>query len=360
MEYYIYITNKCNLNCSYCSVMLEQNSRQLPDKPIYKLEDLKHFIGTIQIARPNDVARLYFFGGEPTLDFDTIYSIILSFKDIKTYKVEFILHTNGLLLDSVPNHIINNIDIIFLSINYEKIYVNGKISDYFIKLIHNISKIKNKKNIPFIGRLTISEGASIYSECTLVGDFFDYVYWQLDNQKFLKNIMTYKEQYKKEISLLFDYWWSFFNEGIILRYIPFLSIVQHLIYKYSIPQHYYCGYGDDMIYIQTDGSCYACCDEVDSGQHFIGDIYKGIKFQDMNILDNPCKNCDDIIICGGRCGRMHRDFDPERIQYYCEMNKFMFELIKKKLPEIVEKIDSHSHFKEVFSDPMMDYTELLP
>lgn len=360
MEYYIYVTNKCNLNCSYCSVMLENNSRHLPDQLSYKLEDLKHFVDTVQRTRPKDVARIYFFGGEPTLDFNTIYSIILLFKEVKSYKVEFILHTNGILLNYLPEYIIKYIDIIFLSINYEKIYNSGKISDYFIGLLHNISIIKNKKQIPFIGRLTISEGASVYSECALIGDFFDYVYWQLDNQKNLRDIIAYKEQYKKEISLLFEYWLKFFKEGVILRYIPFLSIAQHLLYEYPIPQHFYCGYGDDMIYIQTDGSCYGCCDEVDSKRHFIGDIYSGIEFRDMEISNVICKNCEDLIICGGRCGRMHKDFEPERIKYYCEMNKFTFELVRKHLPEIIEKIGSCTYYKEIFCDSLMDYTELLP
>lgn len=360
MEYYIYITNKCNLNCSYCSVMLENNSRHLPDQLSYSLEDLKHFVDNVQNTHPEDTARIYFFGGEPTLDFNSIYSIIQVFKEVETYKVEFILHTNGLLLDSVPENIIKHIDIIFLSINYEKVYINGELSNYFIKLVHSIGKIKSVKKIPFIGRLTISEGTSVYSECTLIGDFFDYVYWQLDNQKHLKDIIAYKEQYKKEVSFLFEYWFRFFKEGVILRYIPFLSIVQHLLYEYPIPQHFYCGYGEDMIYIQTDGSCYGCCDEVDSKRHFIGDIYSGIEFHDMEISSDICLNCKDLVICGGRCGRMHKDFEPERIQCYCEMNKFTFDLIKKYLSEISKKIDSCPHYREVFCDPIMDYTELLP
>ena len=360
MEYYIYVTNKCNLNCSYCSVMLENNSRHLPDKLEYKLKDLRSFVDTIQNTRPHDTARIYFFGGEPTLDFDTINSIMLSFKDVLAYKVEFILHTNGLLLDSIPENILECIDIIFLSINYEKIYIDGKISDYFIKLIHNMSKIKSKKQIPFIGRLTISEGSSIYSECTLVGDFFDYVYWQLDNQKSLKDVMIYKQQYVREISLLFDYWFKFFKEGVVLRYIPFLSIVQHLLYEFPIPQHFYCGYGDDMIYVQTDGSCYACCDEVDSKQHFIGDIYNGVEFKNMEISNSICQSCDDLILCGGRCGRMHKDFEPERIKHFCEMNKFTFQLVKNHLSEITEIINHYTQYKDIFNDSMMDYTELLP
>lgn len=360
MEYYIYVTNKCNLNCSYCSVMLEHNRTQLPDEPIYSLDALKEFVDSIQSTRPNDTARIYFFGGEPTLNFDTILSIILTFKDIKTYNIEFILHTNGLLLSYIPKHILEYIDVVFLSINYEKIYEKGKISDYFIKLIQDMAKIKQYKTIPFIGRLTVSEGASIYSECTLIGDFFDCVYWQLDNQKELKDIILYKEQYKKEIELLFMYWLEFLKKGIILRYVPFLSIVQHLIHKYPTPKQFYCGYGDDMIYIQTDGSCYACCDEVDLKRHFIGDIYNGITYKNMEIKDTICKECNDLIICGGRCGRMHKDFERERIQQYCEMNKFTFDLVRTGLPEIKELINSFSHYKEIFSTSLMDYTELLP
>lgn len=80
----------------------------------------------------------------------------------------------------------------------------------------------------------------------------------------------------------------------------------------------------------------------------------------MKISNSLCQNCEDLIICGGRCGRMHKDFDSERIKEYCDMNKFMFKLIKRNLPEILKYIKSYDNHKKIFSDPMMDYTELLP
>lgn len=360
LEYYIYITNDCNLNCSYCSVLLKSNQNHLPQKPSYDLNNLKNFIDITQRKFKSDVACLYFFGGEPTLDYDLIYSIIEIFKDVIEYKTKYILHTNGLLLNKIPQRVLNHIDIIFLSLNYEKIYSNGAISEYFINFVHNIAYIKNLKNIPFIGRLTISEGTSLYTECALLGIFFDYVYWQLDNQEQLKNIILYKNQYIKEVELLFDYWYSFLKQGVLVRYIPFLSILRHFINNVPIPSNYYCGYGDDIVYIQTDGTCYACCDEVESKQHYIGSIYEGIKFINMEVNHDRCLKCSYLKICGGRCGRMHKDFDADRIDHYCDINKFTFKLIEKSLSDIKDIISNDNRLQEIINDPMLDYTELIP
>lgn len=360
MEYYIYVTNDCNLNCSYCSVLLKNNQKSVPIKPNYTLEDLKNFVDNTQKKFNSHTACLYFFGGEPTLDYNYIYTIIQTFQTVTKYKIKYILHTNGLLLNKIPEEILEYIDIIFLSLNYEKIYCDNQISDYFTNFVHNIAYIKSKKNIPFIGRLTISEGASLYTECTLLGNFFDYVYWQLDNQETLKDIKKYKSQYIKEVELLFELWYSFLKEGIVLRYVPFLAILRHLINDIPIPENYYCGYGDDIVYIQTDGTCYACCDEVETKTHYVGNIYDGIEFKDMKLNQPRCLECNYVKICGGRCGRMHKDFDKDRIDYFCEMNRFTFDLLKKYLSNIKEIVSEKNDLLNVVNDSMLDYTELIP
>ncbi len=360
MEYYIYVTNDCNLNCSYCSVLLKSNQRHLPIKPNYELNELKKFVDTTQKAFNSETACLYFFGGEPTLDYNFIYSVIQLFQDSSEYNIKYVLHTNGLLLDKIPDTILTYIDIIFLSLNYEKIYDNNEISEYFVNFVHNIAYIKSKKDIPFIGRLTISEGASLYTECTLLGNFFDYVYWQLDNQETLNDIKRYKKQYLNEIEILFDYWYSFLKQGILLRYVPFLAILRHMINDPSVPENFYCGYGDDIVYIQTDGTCYACCDEMESKKHFIGDIYNGILFENMKNNYDRCLKCEYIKICGGRCGRMHKDFEEDRINHYCDMNRFTFKLIESHLEEIKDIISKNYNLKEIIDDFMLDYTELIP
>lgn len=362
MEYYIYVTNDCNMNCSYCSVMMKQNEVSIPTNISYSLDKLKSFIHKTQSARfPLDQhAIIYFFGGEPTLNYNQIAQIIEELGGENEYRITYILHTNGLLLNKIPKTVVEKIDVIFLSLNYEKIFVNGHMTAYFSKIIESITKIKKEYGITTIGRLTISQNTSLYSEATLLGVFFDYIYWQLDNQKEIKKIEQYKTQYIREVSLLYKYWMDFLEHGIVLNYIPFLATIRHALFDKEDPINYYCGYGDDIVYIQTDGTCYGCCDEIEGKQHFIGNIIDGIQFHNMHISATYCKKCHYLRLCGGRCGRMHKDFSHERIQQFCDMNIALFNKIIESKDRIKRLIEQHPHLLSAINDPNIEYTEQIP
>ena len=362
MEYYIYITNRCNMNCSYCSVMMRAGKTVLPDEISYPLENLKTFVDQTQKTRfPNDdTAIIYFFGGEPSLDYDKIIEIIALFQDVEAYKVKFVLHTNGLLLDRIPEKVITKIHVIFLSLNYEKALSNGQITPYFSKAIQTITQIKKNYNLITIGRLTISEQTSLYTEATMSSLFFDYIYWQLDNQKELSDITTYKTRYKDNVELLFQHWLGYLEQGVILRYIPFLSVIRHLLNPITNLRHAFCGYGDDIVYIQTDGSCHGCCDDIENEPHRVGDIAKGINFSGMELSSKTCLECSYLNLCGGRCGRMHQDFSKDRIKDFCEMNIFMFDLIKKSIPAIKKQMNRYPEILNAFYDENIEFTEQIP
>lgn len=361
MEYYIYVTNECNLNCSYCSVMFEHKKANIPSQISYTMHELRKFIDYCQKNITNDKeAVIYFFGGEPTLEYEKIKEIITAFSDVTEYTITYILHTNGLLLDKIPYEILKEINILFLSLNYEKIYSNGQLSQYFSNIINSIIKIKQKKEITIIGRFTLSPDTSLYTECSLTSLYFDYVYWQLDNQKTIRNINEYKQHYKNDVELLYNNWLSFLKKGVIINYIPFLGIIRHILNNVPKPMHYYCGYGEDIVYIQTDGSCYACCDEVASKVHYIGNVFNYIKFENMEINSPRCINCEFLNICGGRCGRMHKDFSENRIQDFCEMNIFLFNLIRDSICEIKNIIKNNPKLINAINDSTLNYTEIIP
>ncbi len=361
MEYYIYITNKCNMNCSYCSVMMDNYKTNIPADIKYPLGDLRKFVDKVQSTCPsNENAVIYFFGGEPTLNYEKIYEVMNEFQDVSEYKITYVLHTNGLLLDEIPEKTISKINVIFLSLNYELMFDDGQLTPYFSKIVNTITKLKKEHNVITIGRFTVSPKTSLYTEASMSSLFFDYIYWQLDNQKQIDNIEKYKTNYISDVSLLFDNWFAFLKHGIILRYIPFLAIIKHILNDMPVPIHYYCGYGEDIIYIQTDGSCHGCCDGIENSPHYIGDLYRGIEFKGMTITSDYCQKCQYLKICGGRCGRMHKDFDLERIKDFCEMNIFLFEKIKSRIPEIKQLINANPKIIEAINDANMEYTELIP
>jgi len=360
MEFYIYITNDCNLNCAYCSVLLNKEHTNIPLNIQYPLVDLKKFIDKVQKENNDKFATICFFGGEPTLDYGMIETIISNFDKVKSYEISFILHTNGLLLSKIPDKLASKIDVVFVSLNYDKLFNDGRISNYYLNISKSLHSIKQKNKISVIGRLTITNETSLTTACVLMENAFDYVYWQIDNREQVDGIIEYKTIYKAEITTLFDYWLSNLKSGKILNYIPFLSIVKNLVDSTPAPKNYFCGYGFYSVFIQTDGTCYTCCEAVESSKHKIGDIHNGIKFVDMNIANPKCLNCLYLKLCGGRCGRMHKDFSQKRINDFCELNIFTFKLFIDALPQLQQILNENTDFRQALNDYHIDYTEQTP
>lgn len=283
MEYYVYITNECNMNCKYCSVLFDTQKYGVPIKPQYSFTELEHFVSMTQKDLNDDVADIYFFGGEPTIDFAQIDKLIDAFDKPHFYKVNYIMHTNGLLIPNTPKKILERINITLLSFNYELIYNGEHIAPYFGKMLKAIEYIKSVNDIPIIGRITVSPKTSLFTECCLISNFVDYVYWQIDNCDSIKDFNSYQAQYQYDINTLFKYWYEYLKKGILLKFVPFISAIRNIIIEPEKPDKFYCGYGSSMIYVQTNGKCYACCDNVATNSHYIGDIFTGIKFSDNNL-----------------------------------------------------------------------------
>lgn len=84
---YLFLTNKCNLNCNYC---YEKNKTIsfIDDYDINKsLEFLKKF---------KTIEQLVFFGGEPLIEYEKIKYIIENTNNVNS----FFISTNGILLDN--------------------------------------------------------------------------------------------------------------------------------------------------------------------------------------------------------------------------------------------------------------------
>ena len=205
MEYYVYITNECNMNCKYCSVLFDTQKYGVPIKPQYSFTELEHFVSMTQKDLNDDVADIYFFGGEPTIDFAQIDKLIDAFDKPHFYKVNYIMHTNGLLIPNTPKKILERINITLLSFNYELIYNGEHIAPYFGKMLKAIEYIKSVNDIPIIGRITVSPKTSLFTECCLISNFVDYVYWQIDNCDSIKDFNSYQAQYQYDINTLFKY-----------------------------------------------------------------------------------------------------------------------------------------------------------
>lgn len=361
MEYFVYMTNDCNLMCEYCSVLLDCEKSKLPIRPTYNVEDLINFIKRTQVQTSDKEISIYFFGGEPSLEYDDIEAFInIAKEQLSDYSLKFVLHTNGLLLDVLPEYILNELSLIMFSINYEKIPHHILYPSYFSTIIDNALAIKSRRAIPIIARLTVTEKTSLFTELLQVSNFFDYVYWQIENCSEFNNATIFKNTYIYEMQRTFEYWIDYLEQGIMLKYIPFMAVLKFMFFHDRDDNEFSCGYSRGMVYVQTDGKCYACSDNVEGNAHYMGDISNGITLTYHKLNEFKCKDCIYRSLCMGRCGRMHIEFSKEHISDYCQMNQAMFKLFlnnKKRFEKII--IQNPSLRKEM-EHWILEYTEFTP
>lgn len=290
MEYFIYMTNDCNLKCEYCSVLLDCKENNLPIKPTYSNDDLIAFIKQTQMLTGDDEISIYFFGGEPSLEYEDIEKLIdIAKEELSNFSLKFVLHTNGLRLDVLPDKILNELTLIMFSINYEKIPHHILNPSYFSTIIDNAFSIKVRKNIPIIARLTVTEKTSIFTELLQVSNFFDYVHWQIENCDTFNNATVFKNTYIYEVEKTFQYWIKYLEQGIMLKYIPFMAVLKFMFFHDRNDNEFSCGYSRGMIYVQTNGMCYACSDNVEGKVHYMGDIHRGVTFPKHKLTEFKCK-----------------------------------------------------------------------
>lgn len=356
IEYYVYATNDCNLQCAFCYDQ-KLDRKVFFEKPQYELKTLVSFIEKTQKLYNSTLADIIFFGGEPTLNTEFINNLINFLdKSLSLIRVGYILHTNGTLLNKVNDTILSRLSVIIISVDYEAIPKSGIADTYFSNIIDSIKCIRQKHKVKFLCRLTISENVSLFTNVMQVSSFFDYVHWQISNCYSFVDYDKFYRNYSYESILLFEHWLKYLTIGTCLNYVPFTGIAKSLMSDSKTDS--YCGFNKDCIYVQTDGNCYSCPEAVDDNEFLIGNIYSGIEFGNQN-SGHYCEACPFLEICKGRCGRMHVLFDDVQIKKYCKLNEGLFVDIFKNKNKILELITRHS-LQNAVNDEVFRYTEVIP
>jgi len=328
----------------------------------YSIDTYLAFIEKTQIASGDDELSIYLFGGEPSLEYTMASQVVKAVRDRlgAKYKSHFVLHTNGLLLGEIPSDLAEILSLVMLSINYDKIPKYNLAQGYFKTIIENTILMKRSYGIPVIARLTATETTSLYTEVMQLHHFFDLVYWQIENSKSFDDYEAYYQTYTYEIGLLYKIWLQYFESGTMLKLAPFMAVVKFMFFHDRSDKEFSCGYGRGMVYIQTDGSCYACSDSVENKTHFIGDLENGVKLGGHSLDKYRCSKCEYRPLCMGRCARIHLEYDNNRISEYCKLNQFMFNLFlsdKNKLSEILVK---YPYYENELSSRLLEFTEFTP
>ena len=106
MNYHLVLTRRCNLNCIYCHGGEETG----PQAEVqYSLYDLAAFL------EQDDDVQLMFYGGEPTLRIPLMTKVMDRFPNAR-----FMIQTNGLLLNKIPEDYVRRIHSVLVSIDGSK------------------------------------------------------------------------------------------------------------------------------------------------------------------------------------------------------------------------------------------------
>jgi len=355
MEYYIYITKECNLNCSYCSNMPRRknksNTKSLREIADFILGDIKK-----EGHQNNNVV---FYGGEPLLNQKFIKDFI---KKTKGNDLTYLSFTNGTMLDRIDSYLLNELNALCVSIDGEhRIHDKFRGRGTYEKIIENMYKIRSKFKGQTIARLCFVPGSSIYSSVLSVVNWFDHVHWQIENNANKhENLDECLNDYSRDLDLLIAFWVNHLKEGIMKNIIPFQAITSSILFKRKC-NNFRCGAGSKLMAIDTDGKCFVCDDLIGTKRFCVGDIWGGVNHGKIKEIGRNvfCRQCKIINICGGRCFRAWEEF-PEKIPFYCTATNLLVNKLKKRVPEIKELIGKGIISKKELKNPVIEFTEQIP
>ncbi|MFA5357884.1 MAG: TIGR04084 family radical SAM/SPASM domain-containing protein [archaeon] len=370
MIYHIITTPECNLCCAYCcdKAFEEPESKfafeKVPQKIEYSMKELNSFLS--KDKSPEGVS-IIFYGGEPLLEIDSIKQIM----DSANAK-NFLIQTNGILLDRLPSKYANKFHTILVSIDGPKKTTDKNRGEgTYEKVISNLKLLKkNGFNGEIIARMCIEEPADFYKDIMFLlknKDFlFTSIHWQLDANMWhdykKRNFSNWSTEYNKQIMKLANYWLSQMKKEKVLRLYPFIGIMNSLLFG----EKYYlrCGSGIGNFTILPNGKISACPIMSGMSDYYIGDIKNSSpsKLPFKLTVKEPCVSCEDFELCGGRClyANITKPWPEKGRKELCETVKHLLREMERIAPQIQKILDSGKIKKKQLEFLKYNCAEIIP
>lgn len=375
MFFHVILTTDCNLQCRYCFGETMDDFDEdfgdfeldysLPRKASYNVEMLSEF------CKKDPECVLTFYGGEPLLNADALRQIM-----DKVPAKQFMIQTNGQLLDQLEPKYVNRFHTILVSIDGEEPltdYYRGK--GTFRKVISNLKLIiKNGFKGELIARVTVMEQTDIYKQIMWLlnnPEFpFSSVHWQLNagfwgNDYARRNFRRWsQESYIPGVDKLAQFWVDRMQkEGIVIRLYPLLGIANSLLFndKMSLMR---CGGGWINYAIQTDGYIIPCPTMWGMKKYYLGHIAETnpLELGKVFVNNSPCKGCDVLGVCGGRClyANITKRWSDEAYSEVCLTVRGLISSVERQLPRISQLIQEGRISLQDFEYLKYNGCEIIP
>jgi len=296
----LFITNKCNLRCTYCYFDFNKNASELPLEEVCRRVDELKSMGTVLIV---------LLGGEPTLrkDLDVIIDHIIS----NNMMVEII--TNGVFVNQHIHHL-KKVDSLCISVDgdessHDKLRGNGsfKVAIDAIKLakknkiktrMHGCITKQNLNSLDFLVELSLKYDVPL--NCAVAVDHSEtpgsVSYANKDAADVLGFTNDEVRDYYKQIKNYKNKGYPIINSMSTLNYminwpLSFSYISYDEVDLVSGKKALPCKRKDFTVYIDTNGNLYPCATLW--GKKCESNIFAkgGGKQAYEDVLKLPCKSC---------------------------------------------------------------------
>ncbi|UCD72521.1 MAG: TIGR04084 family radical SAM/SPASM domain-containing protein [Candidatus Bathyarchaeota archaeon] len=374
MYYFVTLNEECNLKCQYCYGKWVEDlgttltgydiDYSIPINLSYDMLTLKEF------CKRDPESRLIFYGGEPTLSLEKIREIM----DTVPAK-EYMIHTNGLLLDRLEPEYTNKFTTILVSIDGdEELTDRLRSRGTHQKIIQNLKTIQeNGYQGEVVARMTVTQETDIEKQVRWLlfnnEHPFQSIHWQLD-ALFWKNDFhprKFKEwadnSYNPGVNRLAKSWVDFMNRSHkVLRIYPFVGPTQSLLLNEETKLR--CGAGWISFNIQTDGNITPCPAMVGMKDYYLGNIVDTdiSRLKDSIKVSKPCINCNVYLLCGGRClyANLTKLWGEEGFSLVCETVMNLLDTLRRHTPRIKDLISKGVVALDDFRYPQYNSCEIIP
>lgn len=315
--WFVTLTQSCNLRCVYCGSDDNFDMEDLSPHP-RELSFDPSLLACLKRERP---ARpiVCFYGGEPLLRMELIARVMDEVL-APPFECDFVLQTNGLLLDRLSPERLARFSTILVSIDGDAATTDrNRGRGTYAKAVAQVQLLRERGfRGDVVARMTVGEWSTIDVDVAHLldlggGALFDHVHWQLDvlwdSPKFARwnDFLGWRDgSYNPGITRLCERFARRLSEdGVVEGVAPILGIAWSVLAKRPA-RHVRCSSGTRAFNITTGGLVTACpiaaeCEPV--GRLQPDGSFDPVSVHDSSHLggDGRCERCEVFGECGGRC-----------------------------------------------------------